>query len=145
MTRAGSAARQRPVFIDTHALLATINADDAHHAVCLEVLGRIASSRTKAITSDWVLAEFLSAASRRPLRPAAIGVIVDLKSSSLTTIVPAIRETWNDAFDLFRTRRDKTWSFVDCTSMVICKALGIKRVLTHDHHFQPEGLEIMLP
>jgi predicted nucleic acid-binding protein len=35
-----------------------------------------------------------------------------------------------------RKHLDQRYSFVDCSSMVIAKELGLDRVLTTDHHFR---------
>lgn len=140
-------ARRGPskVFLDTHALLAAINADDEHHEKAAEALTSLVTDRSRVYASDWVLAEFLSAAAKRPLRSPAIQTVADLKASKLTTILPATRQTWDSAFVLYKARRDKNWSLVDCTSIVLCRSLGIRRVLTHDHHFVQAGLEILIP
>lgn len=62
-----------------------------------------------------------------------------------TTVV--IRQT-PDLFDralaLYRRRLDKGYSLTDCMSMVVCGDLGITDVLSHDHHFEQEGFEILL-
>ena len=74
------------------------------------------------------------------------GRIVDgLRDSPLTTIVEATRADWDRAYRLFRVRKDKDWSFVDCTSIVLCAGLGVAEVLTHDHHFVQAGLRVLLP
>ena len=133
------------VFVDTHAFVALVNADDRHHDVAARILGELTDESIAVFTSDWVLAEFLSVCSKRPLRAAAGRVTSDVRGSSLTTVIEASRETWDRAFALFRSRRDKEWSLVDRTSMVLCGEYGIRRVLTHDSHFSQAGLEVMIP
>jgi predicted nucleic acid-binding protein len=39
---------------------------------------------------------------------------------------------------------DKDWGFVDCTSIVLAKFLGIKDVFSTDHHFEQAGFTILL-
>lgn len=133
------------VFLDTHALLAAINADDEHHEKAVIALETLVEHRSRVFVSDWVLAEFLSGAAKLPLRSAAILTVADLKASRLTEIVPATRKTWDAAFALYRSRRDKSWSLVDCTSIVLCRSMRIRHVLTHDRHFVQAGLEILIP
>ncbi|CAG1010005.1 hypothetical protein PHYC_03781 [Phycisphaerales bacterium] len=132
------------VFLDTHGLLAAINADDVHHSRAARLFELLHRARTPTFTSDWVLAEFLSVAARRPLRAAAARVVLDLRESALTTVVRASAQTFDAAFDLFRRRADKQWSLVDCTTITLCETLGIRHVVSHDHHFVQGGLEIML-
>lgn len=136
--------RRASVFVDTHGLLAVLNADDAHHDAAAELFAALATDRTPVFTSDWVLAEFLSVAARRTLRTPAAAMVDDLRSSVLTTILPATRTGWDQAFKLFRTRRDKEWSFVDCSSIVLCNQLRITGVVTSDHHFAQAGLRVLL-
>jgi predicted nucleic acid-binding protein len=135
----------RAIFLDTHALLAAINADDEHHAAAVELFDRCVAERQRIVTSDWVLAEFLSAAARPPLRRAAIATVRDLQDSRLTRIEPASRKIWSQAFTLYSERADKQWSLVDCTSIFLCRAMNIQSVATHDRHFVQAGLEILIP
>jgi len=55
---------QPPVFLDTVALLALANRDDALHSRACDVHDNLARSRQALITSDWVPTEFLGAAAR---------------------------------------------------------------------------------
>lgn len=137
--------KPEPVFLDTHALLALWNAADAYHQAAVEIIERIVRDRVPALTSDWVLTEFLSFGARRIARRAAVRSILELRSSRSTTILPATRRTWDEAFDLYQSRLDKAWSLVDCTTMVLCTKSGVRRVLTNDHHFAQAGFEILLP
>ena len=41
-------------------------------------------------------------------------------------------------------RPDKGYSLVDCISMGTMKKLGIRQVLTNDHHFEQEGFAILI-
>lgn len=100
--------------------------------------------KTQFHTSEWVLAEFLSACARRPLRKPGIVAVKSLYESALTNIVRADHATFDQAWSLFRARPDKDWSLIDCTSIVLCKRLGVSRVFTADHHFRQAGFEIIL-
>jgi predicted nucleic acid-binding protein len=132
------------VFVDTMALLALANRDDAHHDACRRALSDLARSCTPLVTSDWVLAEFLNAACRLPLRAAALRIVERLRRSAGTTIVPANRADWVRTLEFFAARGDKEWSFVDCSSMLICADQEIQRVLTGDRHFAQAGYELLL-
>jgi hypothetical protein len=41
--------------------------------------------------------------------------------------------------------RDKTYTFTDCTSLVVMQELKLKNVLTTDHHFRQMGFQILPP
>jgi len=133
------------VFVDTVALLALANRDDELHDSCGRIWHDLMSGGSSLmVTSDWVLSEFLSGASRQPLRQAGCRIADRLLRSRRVTIVPATRDQWLRAFNLFRLRPDKEWSFVDCASILICEDQGIRDVLTSDRHFAQAGLSILL-
>ncbi len=50
----------------------------------------------------------------------------------------------NRSFELFRQMTDKEWGFVDCTSILVAKDMGIKDVFSADHHFEQAGFNILL-
>lgn len=132
------------VFLDTSALLAIVNRADGLHAAAMAWSHRLAQSMTRLVTSDWVLCEFLGGACHGSLRAGATTLIADLRKSPRLVVEAATRGGFNDAFDFFQRFRDKDWSLVDCSSMLICKERGITRVFTHDKDFQQFGLECLL-
>lgn len=133
-----------PFFIDTVALLALVNADDALHRRTADEYRRLSGDRAPLLTTEWVLAEFLNGAARPPLRGAALSLLAALSASPRASIIPASHESWERALALYTARPDKEWSFVDCASMLACEGRTIRRVLTHDHHFEQAGFEILL-
>ena len=133
-----------PVFLDTAGLLALTNSDDSLHGAALDIQSRLAFERARLFTTDWVLTEFLGRAARRPLRAAAVEATASLAASAATRIIPATRDGWRRAFDLYRRRPDKEWSLVDCSSMLVCQSRGIRRIFTHDRHFGQAGFEVLL-
>ena len=62
---------------------------------------------------------------------------------------PRVRWEWinaeraEKARALFFRRKDKSFSFTDCTSFVILRELHINQVLTGDRHFKKTGFEIL--
>ena len=43
------------------------------------------------------------------------------------------------AWDLLKTREDKSWSLVDSTSFIVMEQFDIQEALTTDHHFEQAG------
>jgi len=136
-------ARQA-VFVDTSALLALANRDDALYDEARRVNRELAAAGCELVTSDWVLAELLGGAARSALRRAGCELIRRLQQSRRTTIIPATRSDWLRAFDLFSSRPDKEWSLVDCLSILICEERCIREVFTHDRHFAQAGLVVLM-
>jgi hypothetical protein len=60
--------------------------------------------------------------------------------------VDLVRVTPNDeqaAWRLFLDRPDKDYSFTDCTSFVLVRRLGLRRVVATDADFQREGFDVV--
>jgi uncharacterized protein len=134
-----------PVLVDTAALLALVNRRDQYHEAARRISAELAAARRLLIVSEWVLMEFLGGAARPPLRAAAIETVGRLRASRRVTVFPATTDGWQRSFELYRTRVDKDWSLVDCSSLLLCEHLGIQDVLTHDRHFTQAGLRVLLP
>jgi len=135
---------EHAVFLDTSGLLALIRARDGLHGRARRVMEELAGEQSPLVTSHWVLAELLGGTARPPLRQAAVQTVRSLLTSPHTSVIAATPASWAAAFDLYRSRPDKDWSLVDCSSIAICGSRGIRRVLSHDHHFEQAGLEALL-
>ncbi|MEW6254179.1 MAG: PIN domain-containing protein [Planctomycetota bacterium] len=131
------------IFLDTVALLALINRHDVLHERARAVHAEPTAARRQLVTTDWVLAEFLGGAARRPLRAAAVRTITRLQTSPRVPVFPATYEAWLRAF-LFASRSDKDWSLVDCASMLLCRNLNIAEVFSADRHFVQAGSTTLL-
>ncbi len=136
----------RQVFVDASALIALVNEDDALHERARAVEQALEESGAHLVLSDGILSEFLAYTSNPPrLRAASIAAADAIMASSQVTIIPATRRAFLKAFDLYRSRPDKEWSLVDCSSVLICQERGIRRVFASDRHFRQAGFDILLP
>ncbi|MGI8669391.1 MAG: type II toxin-antitoxin system VapC family toxin, partial [Aridibacter sp.] len=59
-------------------------------------------------------------------------------------VIPQSETSFLEALELYESRLDKGYSLTDCISMNACQTLGIKKILTHDHHFEQEGFSVLL-
>ena len=66
------------------------------------------------------------------------------KSSRALVCLHPEETHFGKAAAFLRKHLDQRYSFVDCSSMVIAKELGLERVLTTAHHFQACGFETPL-
>ncbi|MFZ0891717.1 MAG: PIN domain-containing protein [Thermoplasmata archaeon] len=67
-----------------------------------------------------------------------------LRDSQLLRMSRIEEPVFEAAWELFRERPDKVWSFTDCTSFVLMERLGIRKALTFDWNFREAGFA-MLP
>jgi uncharacterized protein len=132
------------VFLDTSAMIALAVDTDSLHDAAIEVMRELDRKRSPMVTSDFVLVEFLNASASASRRTTAASLARGLLTSPTLEFVECSRAAVLEALALYESRPDKDWSLVDCSSMVICKERGIRRVFTHDRHFRQAGLGILL-
>ena len=131
----------RTVFVDTSALYATLDADDAQHAAAAllwnAVLDGMAAGELNAITHSSVIVETTALVQRR------LGM--DATRSFLDDIVPLLEIVWVDA-DLHRQAATallaaghRQVSLVDWTSFELMRARAIDRAFAFDADFTHRG------
>src|SRR5487761_1322859 len=104
------------VFVDTWALPALTNRDDARHAEAVALSQRFSAECKPLLTSEWVLAEFLGGAARPPLCALAVESVRRARTSTRMEVIRASHEDWRRGFELYEAHADKAWSLVDCLS-----------------------------
>ncbi|MGB9870794.1 MAG: type II toxin-antitoxin system VapC family toxin [Anaerolineae bacterium] len=77
-------------------------------------------------------------------RPTVIAFVESLRTSPYVEIVHVDQVMDEQAWELFKSRPDKEWSWVDCASFVVMKQRGILEALTADHHFEQAGFVRLL-
>ena len=133
------------VFVDTWGLRALADKRDADHQAAHTCFRQLHVQRRPLVSTDWVLAEFLAGMAKPPARGLAIQFVDNLPSKPRLSVLPATHNDWVEGYRLYRSRPDKSWSLVDCISILVCKRLGITEVFTGDHHFAQAGLTVLLP
>ena len=128
------------VFLDTSALYAVFDGDDASHAAVAEAWRGLLASDCPLHTSSYVLVE-LQALLQRRLGMAAVDALS-------TYVVPFVIVTWVDELihaqataALLGARRREV-SLVDHASFIIMRSLGLKIALAVDRHFAEQGFKV---
>lgn len=125
------------VFVDTSALYALLDADDAHHARARTAWARLLEEETRLVSSNYVLVE-ACALVRSRLGVAALRVLVE-------DLVPVIHVRWLDeeahgqAIAALLAAGRRRMSLVDCASFVLMRRQGIHEAFTFDRHFAEQG------
>lgn len=70
--------------------------------------------------------------------------VLDLLLDDEIEIILPTHEAFLHGAELSAARLDKGYSLTDCLSLNLMRARGITDVLTHDHHYTQEGLNILL-
>jgi len=128
------------VFIDTSALLAVLDADDAHHNAARPLWESIVAAGDTLVSHNYVLVE-TSALALRKLGLEALRVLE-------ADIVPILRIIWvtrdihNSAASAQLVAWRRSLSLVDCVSFEIMRRSGVRTAFSFDRHFKEYGYEI---
>lgn len=128
------------VFVDTSAWFALANRADAGHAAVARYL---AGYRGRLVSSNFVFDEVVTLCRTRLDHAAAATLGGHLLTQRNVDIVRVSAEDEQVAWRLFLDRPDKDYSFTDCTSFVLMRRLGLRRVVATDADFQREGFEVV--
>ena len=64
----------------------------------------------------------------------------DIEASSTVRVLWVNVEDEASAWKIFKTHKDKTYSFTDCTSFALMEKNVIKNAFAYDRHFAQHGL-----
>lgn len=126
-------------FVDTSAIYAVLDRDDANHRRARSVWLRLVES-SQMFTTNYVLVESVTLAQHR-LGMNAVHAIQD-------DIVPILDVAWVDdrlhsmAMTALIAARRRKLSLVDCVSFAIMRQKGAKSAFAFDRHFAEEGFEL---
>ena len=132
------------VFVDTAAIIALGNKQDAFHHIAWQVQKDLVKNQSHFVTSDFVIAEFCNAFSRIKFRATAVQTINNIYKSKVWSVVPINESLMIKSLNLFTQMEDKEWGLVDCSSIILAREKQIATVFTADKHFEQAGFEILL-
>jgi predicted nucleic acid-binding protein len=125
------------VFVDTSALFALLDAEDAGHAVAFPAWSSGIDDCAGFVTTNYVLVETISLVQRR-LGIDAVRILID-------EMLPMIDTLWvtdtdhTAALNALLAAGRRQLSLVDCVSFSVMRRLGIREYLGADPHFEEQG------
>lgn len=129
------------IFVDTSALYALLDRNDANHPAASKIWNGVLDSGEELLTSNYVIVEAFALVQNR------LGW--EAVRSLENHILPLVDVEWMNASShamaiaaLLAAGRRKL-SLVDCSSFVQMRARGISRAFAFDRHFRDEGFEPM--
>jgi uncharacterized protein len=129
------------VFVDTSALYAVLDRDDANHTAAAGVWRRLVNDGAGLLTHNYILVES-SALVQRRLGPAALRVLHE-------DLVPLFRVEWIDegrqrrAVDMVLAAGRKKLTLVDCASFVVMREAGVGEAFCFGGHFGEFGFDVV--
>lgn len=132
------------IFVDTAALIALGNKQDAFHPLAKQKQQELVKNQTQFISSDFVIAEFCNAFSRVKFRATAVQMVNGIYQSKAWTVIAINEELMTKSLALFTQMQDKEWGLVDCSSIILARENQLDSIFTTDKHFEQAGFEILL-
>jgi uncharacterized protein len=123
-------------------LVALEDSDDENHKSALDFRERIRKSLTPFRTlyaSNYVMDETLTMLKERCGVSVAVSFREDLEASSVVRVLWLEPEIEREAWKIFKTYKDKGYSFTDCTSFALMDLHAVKNSFTYDGHFKQYG------
>ena len=131
---------RRAVLWDSSAILAFLDADDAHHRQALSVADRIATERRPSFMTNYVEAETHALLLRKLGRALA-------REWLLAGRLPVVRATAQEeerARAILSGHVDKDWSLCDAISFAVMESHRVGTAFSFDHHFRQYGRFVVL-
>ena len=125
------------VFVDTSALFALLDADDAGHDLAFPAWSGGIDECARFVTTNYVIVETIALAQRR-LDIHAVRALID-------EILPMIDTIWvtdadhSTGLSLLLMAARRHLSLVDCVSFTVMRRMGIRDYLGVDPHFEEQG------
>jgi len=127
------------VLVDTSAVYALLDRDDAFHETAKRSLEQMKRARSDPVLTNFLVAEC------HALCLARLGASV-ARSWLLNNQWKVERVTADDeaaAGEIIRKYTDKTFSYADATSFAVMERLGLRTAFAFDPHFRQYGFQVI--
>jgi uncharacterized protein len=134
------------LFIDTSGWASLFIPTESFHLQATQCFAQAQQQRQKLATTNYVVTELVAllGSRQRAPRTSLFQYIDSIKTASFVEVIHIDAETDAIAWELCKSRPDKAWSLVDCTSFVVMKQRSIQEALTTDQHFEQAGFVRLL-
>ncbi|MBI3060069.1 MAG: PIN domain-containing protein [Deltaproteobacteria bacterium] len=128
------------VLVDTSAVYALIDRDDAYHRKAVTILRSLPHRGLTPRLTNFIVAECHALLLSRLGAETARGWL--LKQN--WAVEPVNLQDEEKAREIIRRYTDKTFSYTDATSFAVMERLGIREAFAFDPHFQQYGLKLLV-
>ncbi len=134
-----------PVFVDSGAFAALADRNDRHHREARRLLRRLARERRTLVTSTDVVDELSTLVRMRVGHAAAVRIGERLMQTRWCRIVEVSEDMRDAAWQLFVRYHDHVFSFTDCTSFALMRAMSLEEAFTFERgDFATAGLTTLV-
>ncbi|MDO8637766.1 MAG: PIN domain-containing protein [Dehalococcoidia bacterium] len=131
------------VFVDTSAWYALSDTSDANHRIATEFLKQAMADYKSLVTTNHVIGETYTLMRFSLGHSRTIEFLDRLRQSPRVERI-FIPPKWEDeAYSLLEKYNDQEFSFVDASSFIAMRTLGIKDAYSFDRHFVAAGFNLV--
>lgn len=130
------------IFVDTSALFALADRTDRLH---IQAVQFFELNERLLVTSNFVVYETITLVRMRLGHEPAVKVGEMLLEQGVVPLIRVIATDQRKAWQMFKRYSDKQFSFVDCTSFVLMRRLGIRAAFAFDRDFRQMGGWVVYP
>ena len=134
------------VFVDTGAWVAVVVRNDGLHERASKTFRELLQGSTLMVTSDYVVCETATRIRYGSCHRTAARFldILDRGVAAGTAVLARVEAShFDEARRLFLKYEDQDFSFVDCTSFALARALALDTVFGYDAHFRIMGFDLV--
>jgi uncharacterized protein len=119
---------------------------ESFHRQAAQYYAQAKQQRQTLLTTNYVVAELVALLPSRQRAPRTkfFEYIDSIKTAPQVELIYIDAAMDAIAWKLCKSRPDKEWSLVDCTSFAIMQQLKVQESLTTDHHFEQAGFVRLL-
>ena len=121
-----------PLFVDTSAFVALSDRRDKNHVAAKRILKSAARRRRPLLTSTYIVDETITILRFKLGHDVAVEVGERLASTSWCRVLEVDPDIRAMAFQIFVQYKDQAFSFTDCTSFALMRAMGLIEAFTFD-------------
>jgi predicted nucleic acid-binding protein len=122
----------KSILIDSSAFYALADRRDTNHAAARKALSAFAHARRDLLTTSYVIDETITLVRFRLGHASAVKMGERLMASSWCRTVEISDELRRSAWDIFVLHDDQSFSYTDCTSFAVMRAMGLTDAFTFD-------------
>jgi predicted nucleic acid-binding protein len=130
-------------FGDTSAWYALLSASDTEHGAALRRFHRLVGERRQILTTNYVVGEAYTLLRGRLGSRTALSFLEHVRSDPFVRRVRVSAEWEEEAERLLAQYQDQQFSYVDATSFVTMRRLGIQEALAFDRDFVIAGFTLL--
>ena len=127
-------------FLDTGALYALADRDDADHAA---VSAAYRDPERRFLTHELILVETCSLVTKRLRKSLALQLITATRNSPRIECAPLTPSLLDAGWQRCRRFADKDWDWIDCVSFELMERRNVRDALALDHHFSQAGFTLL--